>query len=426
MLPREKLDNLTAELEELNGKLSDPAVIADTRGYRELMRRFKELNEINAEWARYQELEKQIQGAEHLLQTESDAEMEELARLELEDLQQKLEQSELKLRDLLIPSDPNDGKNAIVEIRAGTGGEEAALFVADLYRMYSYFAEQKGWKLQLLDLNETGLGGYKEIIFQLNGEDAYGLMRFESGVHRVQRIPVTESSGRIHTSAVSVAVLPEAEEVDVVINDNDLRVDVYRSTGHGGGGAVRAFGPRSVRAGDIPAHVFGGHTLVASQLGNGHSWALTEFRIGADGFERMLVIAPPGTTDTRAGRITQRLLELETYRLMALRGVPVAKALGPMLSQAESALSDITARLESKSASDQDLLDTLVSLAAQVVILPAASRRAMSARSICRLLACRSGSRAAQTLPDRVSSRVATGSSSPRTCRVRARCGKSA
>jgi len=179
-------------------------------------------------------LEKQIQGAEHLLQTESDAEMEELARLELEDLQQKLEQSELKLRDLLIPSDPNDGKNAIVEIRAGTGGEEAALFVADLYRMYSYFAEQKGWKLQLLDLNETGLGGYKEIIFQLNGEDAYGLMRFESGVHRVQRIPVTESSGRIHTSAVSVAVLPEAEEVDVVINDNDLRVDVYRSTGHGG------------------------------------------------------------------------------------------------------------------------------------------------------------------------------------------------
>jgi len=234
MLPREKLDNLTAELEELNGKLSDPAVIADTRGYRELMRMFKELNEINAEWARYQELEKQIQGAEHLLQTESDAEMEELARMELEDLQQKLEQSELKLRDLLIPSDPNDGKNAIVEIRAGTGGEEAALFVADLYRMYSYFAEQKGWKLQLLDLNETGLGGYKEIIFQLNGENAYGLMRFESGVHRVQRIPVTESSGRIHTSAVSVAVLPEAEEVDVVISDNDLRVDVYRSTGHGG------------------------------------------------------------------------------------------------------------------------------------------------------------------------------------------------
>ena len=269
MLPREKLDNLTAELEELNGKLSDPAVIADTRGYRELMRRFKELNEINAEWARYQELEKQIQGAEHLLQTESDAEMEELARMELEDLQQKLEQSELKLRDLLIPSDPNDGKNAIVEIRAGTGGgieiawdmggdnkdvakgiaadhdgnlfvvgfgasATADMFVDDLYRMYSYFAEQKGWKLQLLDLNETGLGGYKEIIFQLNGENAYGLMRFESGVHRVQRIPVTESSGRIHTSAVSVAVLPEAEEVDVVISDNDLRVDVYRSTGHGG------------------------------------------------------------------------------------------------------------------------------------------------------------------------------------------------
>jgi peptide chain release factor 1 len=160
--------------------------------------------------------------------------MADMAHQELENLEVRIAESELKLRDLLIPSDPNDSKNAIVEIRAGTGGEEAALFVADLYRMYSYYAEMKCWKHQLLDLNETGLGGYKEIIFMLSGEEVYGLMRFESGVHRVQRIPVTESGGRIHTSAVSVAVLPEAEDIDIEIADSDLRIDVYRSSGHGG------------------------------------------------------------------------------------------------------------------------------------------------------------------------------------------------
>lgn len=234
MLPREKLDGLKLELEQLQPSLSDTAVIGDARRYKELMRRFKELSAIDGEWTRYRDLESQSEGARHLAQTEGDSELGDLARMELEELETLMGESEQRLRELLIPSDPNDGKNAIVEIRAGTGGEEAALFVADLYRMYSYYAEQKRWKLALLDLNETGLGGYKEIIFTLSGEDAYGLMRFESGVHRVQRIPVTESSGRIHTSAVSVAVLPEAEEVDVVISDNDLRIDVYRSTGHGG------------------------------------------------------------------------------------------------------------------------------------------------------------------------------------------------
>ncbi len=234
MLPREKLEGLKQELAELQNTLSDSSALGDPRRYRELMRRNKELSVICGEWDRYLHLETQIQGVEHLLKTETDPEMADMARQELEELEIRSEESELKLRDLLIPGDPNDSKNAIVEIRAGTGGEEAALFVADLYRMYSYYAEQKGWKQQLLDLNETGLGGYKEIIFMLSGEEPYGLMRFESGVHRVQRIPVTESGGRIHTSAVSVAVLPEAEEIDLEIADNDLRVDVYRSSGHGG------------------------------------------------------------------------------------------------------------------------------------------------------------------------------------------------
>lgn len=234
MLPREKLEGLKQELAELQEKLSDSALLSDQRRYKELSRRNKELSEICAEWDNYQSLETQAEDAAQLIKTENDAEMLELARAELEELENLMAASAEKLRDLLIPSDPNDSKNAIVEIRAGTGGEEAALFVADLYRMYGYYADQKGWKHQLLDLNETGLGGYKEIVFMLSGEDAYGLMRFESGVHRVQRIPVTESGGRIHTSAVSVAVLPEAEDIDVEINENELRIDVYRSSGHGG------------------------------------------------------------------------------------------------------------------------------------------------------------------------------------------------
>lgn len=232
MIPREKLEGLSAELEELKLAVADVSQMSDARKYRDLMRRFKELSDITDAWNRLKSLEQQMEDAKELAATDPD--MAELAELEQEELSTKLETCELKLRDLLIPSDPNDSKNAIIEIRAGTGGEEAALFVADLYRMYSYYADRKGWKLQLLDTNETGLGGYKEIIFQLNGEGVFGLMRFESGVHRVQRIPVTESGGRIHTSAVSVAVLPEAEEIDFEMSDADLRIDVYRSSGHGG------------------------------------------------------------------------------------------------------------------------------------------------------------------------------------------------
>ena len=232
MIPREKLEGLSTELEELKLAVADVSLMSDARKYRDLMRRFKELSDITDAWNRLKSLEQQMEDAKELAATDPD--MAELAELELEELSAKLETCELKLRDLLIPSDPNDSKNAIIEIRAGTGGEEAALFVADLYRMYSYYADRKGWKLQLLDTNETGLGGYKEIIFQLNGEGVFGMMRFESGVHRVQRIPVTESGGRIHTSAVSVAVLPEAEEIDFEMSEADLRIDVYRSSGHGG------------------------------------------------------------------------------------------------------------------------------------------------------------------------------------------------
>ena len=234
MLPQEKLQILENELKEMQEKISDPAVINDPQKYRNCLRRFKELREINAAWKHYQTLKKHIEEVNALEKTENDPEMLDLIKDEERSLQQQLEQTELKLKDLLIPADPNDAKNAIVEIRAGTGGEEAALFAADLFRMYSYYAEMKGWKLEVISMNQTELGGYKEIIFQLSGKDVYSYMRFESGVHRVQRIPVTESSGRIHTSAVTVAVLPEAEDIDIDIQESDLRIDVYRSTGHGG------------------------------------------------------------------------------------------------------------------------------------------------------------------------------------------------
>ncbi|MCK9158310.1 MAG: peptide chain release factor 1 [Candidatus Cloacimonas sp.] len=215
-------------------QISDPALINDTKKYRDCLRRFKELKEIDSAWKHYRKLEKHMEEVKELEKSENDPEMLNLIKDEENSLQNQLEQAELKLRDLLIPSDPNDSKNAIVEIRAGTGGEEAALFAADLFRMYSHYAEMKGWKLEVISMNETELGGYKEVVFQLSGKDVYSYMRFESGVHRVQRIPVTESSGRIHTSAVTVAVLPEAEDIDIDIQDSDLRIDVYRSTGHGG------------------------------------------------------------------------------------------------------------------------------------------------------------------------------------------------
>lgn len=234
MLPLDKLQSLENELNEMQEQISDPALINDTKKYRDCLRRFKELKEIDSAWKHYRKLEKHMEEVKKLEKSENDPEMLNLIKDEENSLQNQLEQAELKLRDLLIPSDPNDSKNAIVEIRAGTGGEEAALFAADLFRMYSHYAEMKGWKLEVISMNETELGGYKEVVFQLSGKDVYSYMRFESGVHRVQRIPVTESSGRIHTSAVTVAVLPEAEDIDIDIQDSDLRIDVYRSTGHGG------------------------------------------------------------------------------------------------------------------------------------------------------------------------------------------------
>jgi peptide chain release factor 1 len=227
------LSELERRYDELESLLGDPAIATDPSKLMELGRERAELDEVVTTFREYRETERQINDARELVE-DGDRDLAEMAAEEIRTLE--LAQDDLvgRLRSLLVPKDPNDDKNVIVEVRAGTGGDEAALFAADLYRMYNRYAERNRWKTEVLSATETDGGGFREIIFEVSGKGAYSHLRYESGVHRVQRVPVTESQGRIHTSTASVAVLPEAEEVDVQINENDLRIDVYRSTGHGG------------------------------------------------------------------------------------------------------------------------------------------------------------------------------------------------
>ncbi|MEG8947857.1 peptide chain release factor 1 [Rosettibacter firmus] len=230
----EKLKSIKEKYSEINQQLSDPNIISDQSRMISLSKERRELEEIVKAYNEYEEVMKNISGNQEIINTSDDKELVELAEIELKDLYKKLAELEEKIKMLLIPKDPDDDKNVIIEIRAGTGGEEASLFAADLYRMYSRYAEKRGWKKELIDLNDTGLGGIKEVVFSLSGESVYGDMKYESGVHRVQRVPVTEASGRIHTSAASVVVLPEVEDIEIDIDPNDLRIDVYRSGGAGG------------------------------------------------------------------------------------------------------------------------------------------------------------------------------------------------
>lgn len=231
---KEKLEHLKTKFVEVEKTVADPALVKDVKRYKDVMREHAYLSDLMNEYDNYLSLEKQIADAKALIHDETDAEMREMAKAELHELEAKLEESENKLKLLLIPPDPLEEKNIIMEIRGGTGGEEAALFAADLYRMYTHYAETKGWKCEVMSANETELGGFKEIIFSISGKYVYGSLRYESGAHRVQRVPETETSGRIHTSAVTVAVLPEAEETEVEIRPEDLRIDVMRAGGPGG------------------------------------------------------------------------------------------------------------------------------------------------------------------------------------------------
>lgn len=229
-----KLEELEKKYKELNKTLSDPKIISNQSKFQEFAKMHSDISKVVLKYIEYKNVAKEIEENLKMLTEEKDMEFKKLINEELEKLEGKKENLKTKLQELMFPKDPYDKKDIIVEIRAGAGGDEAALFVEDLFRMYTHFAENNRWKIEVMSSNSTGIGGFKEIIFNVAGKEVYGKLKYESGVHRVQRIPITESNGRIHTSTVTVAILPEAEEVEVNINPNDLRIDTFHSTGHGG------------------------------------------------------------------------------------------------------------------------------------------------------------------------------------------------
>ena len=230
----DRLEDLLIRFEELMSELSMPDVANNPDRFRKLMKEQSDLTPIVEAYKEYKQCKQSIEDSLMMLEEESDEEMRELAKEELNDSKARVEELENELKILLLPKDPNDDKNVIVEIRAGAGGDEAALFAAEIYRMYQHYAESKRWKTEMMEVDDTGIGGMKSVSFMINGQGAYSVMKYESGVHRVQRVPETESGGRIHTSTISVAVMPEAEEVEIQIDEKDIRIDVMRASGNGG------------------------------------------------------------------------------------------------------------------------------------------------------------------------------------------------
>jgi len=230
----DKLETIRRRWEEMSEQLNDPAVMADMKRYVKLNKDYKDLEPVIQAFTEYKTVVLNIGNAREIIKNEKDEDFREMAREELETFQARKEKLEEDIRIMLIPKDPQDDKNAVVEIRAGTGGDEASIFAGDLYRMYIKYCETKGWKTDVVDMNEGTAGGFKEVVFNVTGNNAYGILKFESGVHRVQRVPKTETQGRVHTSAASVVVLPEAEEFDIELLDKDIRKDTYCSSGPGG------------------------------------------------------------------------------------------------------------------------------------------------------------------------------------------------
>lgn len=230
----DRLEDLLIRFEEIMGELQEPGVTDNQQRFRQLMKEQSDLTPIVDAYKEYKQSKQDIEDSIAMLEEESDEDMREMLKEELADAKKRVEELEQTLKILLLPKDPNDDKNVIVEIRAGAGGDEAALFAAEMYRLYVHYAESQRWKIETINVDEIGIGGMKEVEFMISGQGAYSKLKYESGVHRVQRVPETESGGRIHTSTITVAVMPEVEEVDVVINDNDIRIDVMRASGCGG------------------------------------------------------------------------------------------------------------------------------------------------------------------------------------------------
>ncbi len=230
----DKLEDLVRRYEEITNELAEPSVVNDQGRFRRLMKEQSDLQPLVDAYMEYRKCKETIEESLSMLEEESDEEMREILKEELAEARRRSEELEQQMKILLLPKDPNDDKNVIVEIRAGAGGDEAALFAAEIYRMYVHYAESRRWKVELMEADEIGIGGMKSVTFMINGHGAYSVMKYESGVHRVQRVPETESGGRIHTSTITVAVMPEAEEVDVEIDEKDIRIDVMRASGNGG------------------------------------------------------------------------------------------------------------------------------------------------------------------------------------------------
>ena len=328
----EKLEGVRLRFEEVEQLLSDPSVANDMQRYIKLNKEYRDLEPLVKTFKEYKNVLSNIDSAKEILATERDEEMREMARMEIEDLQDLLEPMEEKIRLLLLPADPEDEKNAIVEIRAGTGGDEASIFAGDLFRMYSKFCETRKWKLEVTHYNEGTAGGYKEIVFNVSGNRVYGILKYESGVHRVQRVPQTETKGRVHTSAATVAVIPEAEEFDIDLKMDDIRKDTYCSSGPGGQSVNTTYS--AIRLTHIPSGIVVTCQDQKSQLKNLDK-AMAELRTRLYNLEYQKYIddisskrktmvstgdrsAKIRTYNYQQGRVTDHRINLTLYNLSAI------------------------------------------------------------------------------------------------------------
>ncbi|MFC2151321.1 peptide chain release factor 1 [Bacteroidota bacterium] len=346
----DKLEGIRLRFEEVGQLITDPAIISDMKRYVKLNKEYKDLEPIIEAYHEYKDILSNIKSAKDILAIEKDEEMREMAKMELDELEEKVSPLEEEIKILLLPKDPEDDKNAILEIRAGTGGDEASIFAGDLFRMYTHFCESKKWKIEVTNLSEGTVGGYKEIVMKVNGAGVYGVLKYESGVHRVQRVPQTETQGRVHTSAATVAVLPEAEEFDIELKQEDIRKDTYCSSGPGGQSVNTTYS--AVRLTHIPSGIVVTCQDQKSQLKNLDK-AMGELRtrlynleyqkyIDAISSKRKTMVstgdrsAKIRTYNYPQGRVTDHRINLTLYNLPAIVGGDIQEIID-QLQMAENA-----------------------------------------------------------------------------------------